>query len=91
MFIVKLQFRSEARRNWPVEQSRTAEGAIPHSLLRNIFPKLALGFVPVILLSPDILILRRCSASEISEELISPIANSLLILTNPHHSHKNKI
>ena len=47
-FVVKLQFRSEAQRNWQVEQSRTAEGAISRSLLRNIFPKLALGFIPVI-------------------------------------------
>lgn len=47
-FIVKLQFRSKAHRNWQVEQSRVAEGAIPRSLLRNMFPKLHLGFIPVI-------------------------------------------
>ena len=36
------------RRNWLVEQSREAEGIIPRSLLRNLFPKLALGFIPVV-------------------------------------------
>jgi hypothetical protein len=32
-----------------VELSREAEGLIPRNLLRNLFSKLALGFIPVIL------------------------------------------
>jgi len=33
-----------AQSYWQAELSRKAEGAIPRSLLRNLFPKLALGF-----------------------------------------------
>ena len=32
-----------------VELSRISRDIIPSSLLRNLFPKLALGFIPVIL------------------------------------------
>jgi len=49
IFIVKLQFRKLAARNWQVEQSRAAEGLKPRSLLLNLFPKLALGLIPVII------------------------------------------
>ena len=48
--VVKLQFLSKAHWNWQVEQSRTAEDTIFRNLLRNIFPKLALGFISVILI-----------------------------------------
>jgi hypothetical protein len=36
------------------EQSREAEGIIPRNLLRKLFPKLALGFIPVILLMASV-------------------------------------
>jgi molybdate transport system substrate-binding protein len=49
-FIVKLQFLSKAHWNWQVEQSRAAEDTIFRNLLRNIFPKLALGFISVVMI-----------------------------------------
>ena len=48
--LLKLQFRKRSAAELEFQQSREAEGLIPSSLLRNLFPKLALGFIPVIIL-----------------------------------------
>jgi hypothetical protein len=86
MYIVKLQFRSEAKRNWQVEQSRAAEGAMPRSLLRNMFPKLALGFIPVTLLSPDLLVLSKAAIGGKAHSLIYCSQTALI----DHHHIRQK-
>jgi hypothetical protein len=85
MYIVKLQFRSEAKRNWQVEQSRAAEGAMPRSLLRNMFPKLALGFIPVTLLSPDLLVLSKAA---IGAGAYAPVHCSQTVFINHKQAYK---
>ena len=59
-----------------VELSREAEGLIPCSLLRNLFPKLALGFIPVIpvptFLTPILVLTTQFSVATNASPYLNP-------------------
>jgi hypothetical protein len=64
-----------------VELSREAKGLIPRSLLWNLFPKLALGFIPVIpvptFLTPILVLTTQFSVATNASPYLNPAVGNL--------------